>query len=88
MTWLKTPHLKAVGLFEEFDHPTEGRVRLVRSGVSFEKTPTAIRSLPAPLGGDSADILREAGFTQDEIDAMAAEGVTVPEAARICAAAE
>lgn len=70
------PHLQAVGLFQDYEHPTEGKVRLVGPGVKFSKTPPGIRSLPATLGEHSAEVLRQAGYSDAEIEAMMAAGVT------------
>lgn len=61
------PQLKAVGLFQAMDHPSEGPIRALRPPTKFAATPAAIR-LPAPLlGGQSEAILAEAGFTATEI---------------------
>ncbi len=71
------PHLQAVGLFQHFEHPTEGRIRLAGPGVRFSETPAGIRTLPAALGEHSIDILREAGFAPEEIERLIEEGVTL-----------
>lgn len=52
------PHLAAVGLFQTFDHPTEGEVTLVGPGVKFSKTPAGIQRLPASLGEHTEEVLR------------------------------
>ena len=64
------PHLQAVGLFRTADHPTEGTVRYVRPTTLFAATPATVRSLAPSLGQHSADILREAGYTDDQIAAL------------------
>ena len=73
---LDDPHLAEVGFFEMKDHPTEGRIRNFRlpnrwsSGVRKDWN-------PAPkLGQHSAEILREAGYTQQEIERLIGDGVT------------
>ncbi|MDH3512800.1 MAG: CoA transferase, partial [Gammaproteobacteria bacterium] len=71
------PHLKAVDFWQEVDHPTEGRIRMTRFPVTFSETPADVRQLPPRLGEHSVEILREAGLSQAEIDAMLADGVTV-----------
>jgi crotonobetainyl-CoA:carnitine CoA-transferase CaiB-like acyl-CoA transferase len=58
------------------DHPTEGRIRNMRPSAQFSETPVETRRL-APLHGEhSAEILREAGLTADEITALVRDGVT------------
>lgn len=71
------PHLNAVGLFQDFEHPSEGRIRLAGPGVRFSETPASIRSLPGNLGQDSYDILRDVGYSSEEIVALEREGITV-----------
>lgn len=71
------PHLEAVGMFALHDHPTEGRIRLIRPGVAFSETPATIRDMPANLGEHSVAILREAGYSAEAIEAMLADGVAV-----------
>jgi crotonobetainyl-CoA:carnitine CoA-transferase CaiB-like acyl-CoA transferase len=64
------PHLKAVGFWQEVDHPTEGRLRMTRYPVTFSKTPADVRRLPPRLGEHTTEILREAGLQQGDIDAL------------------
>ena len=54
---LKDPHLKAVGLFEEIDHPTEGRVVVGRHPVHYGRSPASVRRLAPNLGEHTAEIL-------------------------------
>ena len=51
------PHLKAVGLFEEIDHPTEGRVVVSRHPVRYSRSPASIRRLAPNLGEHTAEVL-------------------------------
>ncbi len=60
------PHLKAVGLFEAAEHPSEGAIRYVRPATKFAATPATVR-LQAPLLGQHTDeVLREAGYAEEE----------------------
>jgi formyl-CoA transferase len=69
------PHLKAVGMFELHDHPTEGRVRVARPPAKFEKTPANIRSLAPTLGQHTAEVLGEIGVSPEAIADMKARKV-------------
>jgi crotonobetainyl-CoA:carnitine CoA-transferase CaiB-like acyl-CoA transferase len=74
---LEDPHLAAVGFFEEVDHPTEGRVRMIRGNTRWSKTDLSMHRMPPRIGADSLDVLREAGFSDLEIDLMLRDGATV-----------
>jgi len=68
------PHLAAVGLLQEIDHPTEGPLRVAGPSSTWSKTPPSIRQYPPRLGEHGDEILREAGFSLDDIEKLAAEG--------------
>jgi crotonobetainyl-CoA:carnitine CoA-transferase CaiB-like acyl-CoA transferase len=68
------PHLAAVGLIHTVEHPTEGTLRVAGPAATWSKTPPAIRQHPPRLGEHGCEILREAGFSEDEIGALIAEG--------------
>ena len=69
------PHLKSVGLFQTAQHPSEGSIRYVRPATRFAATPATVR-LPAPLlGQHTREILREAGFGDEDISSMQARGI-------------
>lgn len=74
---LSNPHLLDVGMFEYCDHPTERRIRTVRSPFrAGAVSPQPDR--PAPnLGHDGAEILREAGFSSAEIDDAVCSGAMI-----------
>ena len=73
---LRDPHLEATGFWQIMEHPTEGTLRLPGIPAAYSKTPASIRRLPPRLGEHSVEILREAGFTANEIDAMLKSGAT------------
>jgi crotonobetainyl-CoA:carnitine CoA-transferase CaiB-like acyl-CoA transferase len=54
---LDNPHLRAVGFFEEMEHPTEGRLKVARYPARFSKSPASVRRLAPNLGADNAAFL-------------------------------
>ena len=73
---LRDPHLEATGFWQIVEHPTEGTMRLPGIPAAYSKTPAAIRRLPPRLGEHSVEILREAGLSPAEVDALLASGAT------------
>lgn len=64
---LDDPHLNETGFFHEFDHPTEGQVRSVRSPFLTQGV-TVTEDIPSPkLGQHSQEILQELGYDDDRI---------------------
>lgn len=64
------PHLKAVEMIATLDHPSEGRIRQTRPAARFSESPAEIRRMPPRLGEHSQAVLREAGFSEEEVAAM------------------
>jgi crotonobetainyl-CoA:carnitine CoA-transferase CaiB-like acyl-CoA transferase len=71
------PHLAAVGLIQSVEHPTEGTLRVAGPAATWSKTPPSIRQYPPGLGEHGEEILREAGFSEGEIEALSQEGALV-----------
>jgi crotonobetainyl-CoA:carnitine CoA-transferase CaiB-like acyl-CoA transferase len=64
------PHTQAREMEVEVEHPVEGTIRALGIPVKLSDTPGAIRR-PAPLlGQHTEEILREAGFSGTEIEAL------------------
>ena len=67
------PQTLAREMVVELDHPVAGRTRALGVPVKLGTTPGAVR-LPAPtFGQHTREVLREHGFADAEIDALAAE---------------
>jgi len=57
------------------EHPHAGPMRGPRHPVHFQKTPAEIRRHAPMLGEHTEEILLEAGYTQEQVDALDAQGV-------------
>ena len=68
------PHLSAVDMFQEVEHPTEGRLRQLKIPVSFSKTPGGLYRHAEQLGACTSDVLSELGYSEQEIEAMRISG--------------
>ena len=73
---LQDPHLVATDYFPVVEHPTEGRIRNMKISALWSDTPAETVRLPPRLNEHGAEVLREAGFSTDEIAAMIRDGVT------------
>jgi crotonobetainyl-CoA:carnitine CoA-transferase CaiB-like acyl-CoA transferase len=67
---LDDPHLSDIGFFRIVDHPTEGRLRMTQVPGTWSGSQPAIRSLPPNLGEHTAEVLREAGLPEPDIERL------------------
>ena len=71
------PHLRAVGMVREEEHPTEGATWAIGAPNRFSGGMAPPRP-PAPrLGADGAAVLADAGLAAEEIEALRRAGVLV-----------
>ena len=76
---LDDAHLQAIDFFKVVDHPSEGKIRHMRSPGTWSVTPP-VDTAPAPrLGQHSRDVLREIGYGDDKIEQIIAVGATACE---------
>ena len=65
--------IRHLGLVQEVEHPSAGRMRLLGSGVNLHGTPT--RMGPAPIAGEDTDrILTDLGLPEDYLHIAAPDG--------------
>lgn len=64
------PHIKSIGMFEELQHPSEGRYVSVRPPVSFSGHMFKIRHHAPRLGQNTEEVLREVGMSPEQIAAL------------------
>lgn len=68
------PHLADVGMFEQHDHPSEGRVVLTKPPVGYSESPSSIRRQAPRLGQHGAEVLAELGYDGAAIERMRSSG--------------
>ncbi|SEL42646.1 Crotonobetainyl-CoA:carnitine CoA-transferase CaiB [Roseovarius azorensis] len=71
------PQAQARGMIAEVDHPVAGRVRTLGHPIRFSETPASIRRAAPLLGQHSREVLREAGYGADQVEAMVASGAVI-----------
>ena len=72
------PHLKAVEMFPEIEHPTEGRIRHIKVPAAFSKTPGGLYHHSEKLGASTNTVLNELGFSRTEISELENLGAITP----------
>jgi crotonobetainyl-CoA:carnitine CoA-transferase CaiB-like acyl-CoA transferase len=70
-------HLNAAGFFVDMEHPTEGAIRLTGIPSRWSRSAPRVTRHPPRIGEHSVEVLREAGFSADDIARMCAEGAVV-----------
>ena len=73
---LGDPHLVATGFFPVVVHPSEGKIRSMKSSVRWSETPVEPSRLAPRLNEHGSEILKGAGYSTEEIANLVRDGAT------------
>jgi len=66
------PHVQSRGMVVTHEHPTLGHIRSLGSPIKMSETPPRVERRAPLLGEHTGEVLREAGFTDEEIAGFSA----------------
>lgn len=72
---MQDPQVQAEELFVELVHEVTGEQSVVAPVFEMSVTPTRVAGAAPPLGRDTREIMLEAGWTGEEVDRLASDGV-------------
>ena len=71
---VEDPHLAAIDYFRPVEHPSEGRIKSMAVPSEWSESKPEYRRHAPRLGEHTREVLREAGYSDAQVDALAASG--------------
>jgi crotonobetainyl-CoA:carnitine CoA-transferase CaiB-like acyl-CoA transferase len=75
---LASPQTRALGLLQHLSHPRIADLQLPALPLSFDRERALHASPPPDVGEHTAEVLAEAGYSEEEVAALRADGVAGP----------
>jgi len=72
---LRDPQVAQRKMVTEFIDGKKGKMRLLSSPIRLSETPAEIRRAPADFGEHTEEVMKDLGFSEEEIEEMKREGV-------------
>ncbi len=69
------PHVQGRGMVVKLSHKSAGEIRVTGVPLKFSRRPGAVTRPPPMLGEHTEEILKEIGYTKDQIDEFRSKGV-------------
>jgi crotonobetainyl-CoA:carnitine CoA-transferase CaiB-like acyl-CoA transferase len=76
-TLVRDPHLTAVGLIQAEQHPTEGKTSAIRASIRVNDSYLELRDCAQPKGWATQSVLKEIGYSTDEVSALVASSAAI-----------
>ncbi|MFC6990062.1 CaiB/BaiF CoA transferase family protein [Haloplanus sp. GCM10025708] len=71
---LESEQTEARGVMREIEHPALGTVPVIEHPLNYDRAESGFEGAPPLLGEDTEAVLQELGYTEEDIEALRAEG--------------
>ncbi|MEK3645129.1 CaiB/BaiF CoA transferase family protein [Aeribacillus sp. FSL M8-0235] len=76
---LNDTHIKEREMVVEMEHPSLGILKMLGVPVKLSRTPGRIKTVPPAQGEHSETVLKQMGYSKEEIETFIKEGIIIPQ---------